>query len=252
MAELRPNRVKHKLEMGGVAAVVQGELTPDLVELCGPLGFDGIWIEAEHGPIDFGDMRDLTRACDLWGLTSVARVHANEPGLVYRTLDQGVQTIVMPHVNTAEEARAVVDAAKFHPIGSRGSYTGRQGIGVEDYYAKANDEVMVGVLIEDIVAIENLDEILKVDHIDVYFVVTGDLSQTMGHPGQPAHPDVVAARDKAFASIVAAGKVAGTVTTTANVESFLSKGVRLITTPFRFWLAEGAEAYLEAVARATR
>ena len=144
MAELRPNRVKRKLEQGGVATVMQAELTADMVEFLGPMGFDGAWIEAEHGKIDFGDIRELTRACDLWGMTSVARVHANEPGLIYRTMDQGVQTIIMPHVNTAEEAAAVVDAAMFHPIGARGMGAGRQSIGVDDYFAKANDQVRIG------------------------------------------------------------------------------------------------------------
>ena len=101
MAELRPNRVKRKLENGEVALLVQGELTPDLVEFFGPMGFDGIWIEGEHGPVDFADIRDFTRAADLWGMTSVARVNLNLPGVIYRTLDQGAQAICVPHVNTA-------------------------------------------------------------------------------------------------------------------------------------------------------
>ena len=242
--KLRPNRVKQKLAKGQVATVVQGELTPDLIELLGPLGFDGMWIEGEHGPTDFGDIRDITRACDLWGMTSVARVNLNLPGVVYRTLDQGAQAIVMPHVNTADEARAVVDAAKFHPIGSRGSYTSRQGIGVDDYHTKANDEVAVIVLIEDIVAIQNLDEILEVDHIDVFFVAPGDLAQSMGHPGQA---DVVKAAADAIAKVIGAGRVAGTISTTQGVESYIDKGVRLITTPFGNWLQDGAREFLSRV-----
>ena len=150
MTKLRANKVKRKLENGEVALCLQGELTPDLVEFFGPIGFDGIWIEAEHGPIDFADIRDFTRAADLWGLTSIARVNLNLPGVIYRTLDQGAQGIVVPHVNTADEARAVVNASKFAPIGSRGSYTSRQGIGVEDYFQNANDEVLTMILIEDL------------------------------------------------------------------------------------------------------
>ena len=115
LAELRPNRVKRKLDNGEVALLVQGELTPDMVEFFGPMGFDGIWIEGEHGPVDFADIRDFTRAADLWGMTSVARVNLNLPGVIYRTLDQGAQAIVVPHVNTADEARVVLDSAKFAP-----------------------------------------------------------------------------------------------------------------------------------------
>ena len=252
MAEMRPNRVKRKLANGGVATIVQGELTPELIEFLGPFGFDGVWIEAEHGNLSLSDIRDQTRAADLWGMTSVARVHANEEGLIYRTMDQGVQTILMPHCNTAEEAAAVVDAAKFYPEGHRGWFTGRQGIGVENYHIKSNEEVLVGVLIEDIIAIDNLDEMLKVDNVDVYLVATGDLAQSMGVPTQTTHPNVIETRDEAFSKIVAAGKVPGAVTQTENVKSFIDKGVRFITNSPNRWLEEGAKSYLEAVEKATK
>ena len=250
MAELRRNRAKHKLREGGVVSVVQGVMTPDLIEVFGPFGFDGMWIEAEHGPIDFKDIPDLTRACDLWGITSVARVNLNLPGVIYRTLDVGAQAIVVPHVNTAEEARAVVDAAKFHPLGSRGSFTGRQGIGVDSYIAKANDETMVVVLIEDIVAIDNLSEILKVDHIDVFFVAPSDLAQSMGYPGQATRPEVLATVDRAIAQIIDAGRVAGAMVNDSTVESYIAKGARFLGVPWAAWLSAGAKGYLERVAAA--
>ena len=101
-------------------------------------------------------------------------------------------------------------------------------------------------------AIENLDEILEVDHVDMYLVAVGDLAQSMGLPGQPEHPEVDAVRDEAFARIVDAGKVAGAVTRTWNVETFLSQGVRFITTPVNDWLTAGAQAYLDAVAKALK
>ena len=248
MAEIRRNRAKHKLAEGGVVSIMAGYMTPDLIDFLGPLGFDGIWIEGEHGPVDFKDIPDLTRACDLWGMTSVARVNLNVPGVIYRTLDVGVQSIVVPHVNTPEEARAVVEAAKFHPIGARGMYTSRQGIGVDDYHSKANDETLVVVLIEDIVAIDHLDEILKVDHIDVFFVAPGDLSQSMGYLGQMFHPDVQAVADKAFQQIIDAGRVAGSVANDANVESLIAKGVRFFQIGWAPWVEAGSRAYLEKVA----
>ena len=84
---LRPNTVKHKLERGEVANVVSGYMTPHLVEFFGNLGFDGAWIEAEHGPVDYGEIGPYSRACDLWGMTSIVRVSLNLPGVIYRTLD---------------------------------------------------------------------------------------------------------------------------------------------------------------------
>ncbi|MCL0100100.1 aldolase/citrate lyase family protein [Dehalococcoidia bacterium] len=247
---MRPNKVKHKLERGEVASIVQGELTPDLVELLGPIGFDGIWIEGEHGPIDFGDIRDFTRAADLWGMTSVARVNLNLPGVIYRTLDQGAQAVVVPHVNTAEEAQAVVEASNFAPIGSRGSYTSRQGIGVDDPFTSANDETMAIILIEDIVAINNLEEILKVDHIDVFFVAPGDLAQTMGFLGQHEHPEVQATVDQAIEQIVSAGRVAGALVSEATVGHYIERGARFISTSYTTWFTSGAAAYLNTLSSA--
>ena len=252
MAELRKNKVKHMLRRGEVASVISGHTTPDVVDFLGPLGFDGVWIEGEHGPFDFADIPDITRACDIWGMTSIARVNLNIPGVIYRTLDVGAQGVVIPHINTAAEARAVVDAAKFSPIGTRGSYTSRQGYGVDDYLAKANDETLVVILIEDIVAVNNLADILTVDHIDVFFVAPGDLAQSMGHLGQATHPDVLSTVDSAIDQITSAGRVAGALANDSNVEAYIRQGVRFFMTGWQVWAASGARAYLEKTRSATR
>ena len=252
LAQLRENRAKRKLERGEFVTAISGYNTPDMIDFLGQFGFDAMWIEGEHGPIDFADIPDVTRACDLWGMTSVARVNLNIPGVIYRTLDVGAQGVVVPHVNTADEARAVVEAAKFSPIGSRGSYTSRQGYGVEDYASRANDETLVIVLIEDIVAVDNLPEILAVDHIDVFFVAPGDLSQSMGHLGQARHPEVIATVDRAISQITGAGRTAGTVVSDGTVEGYMSNGVRFLYTGWPAWLAAGAREYQRKVAAASR
>ena len=97
---------------------------------------------------------------------------------------------MQPHVNSAEEARRVVDAAKFAPIGNRGLTTSRQGYGVDDYHKQSNNNSLVIALIEDIKAVKNLDEILEVDEIDVFFVAPNDLAATMGYIGKSDHKDV--------------------------------------------------------------
>ncbi len=251
MVELRKNRAKHKLQEGGIVTCISGHTSSDIIDFIGPLGFDAYWIEMEHGPIDFADVPDLTRACDLWGMTPLVRVNLNLPGVIYRTLDVGAQGIVVPHVNTAEEARAVVDAAKFDPIGSRGSYTSRQGYGVDDYINKANNETMAIVLIEDIIAIENLADILKVDHIDVFFVAPSDLAQTMGYPGKPNHPEVVATVKKAIRQINESGRVAGALVSDATVEEYIKEGARFLLNSWNGWVVSGAKAYLGKVAAAS-
>ena len=251
MVQLRQNAVKHKLQRGETVSIISGHNTPDIVEFLGTLGFDGVWIETEHGPIDFADIPDLTRACDLWGMTSVVRVNLNLPGVIYRTFDVGAQGVVVPHVNTVDEARAVVDAAKFAPIGSRGNFTSRQGFGVEGYVNKANDETLVVVLIEDIVAIRNLAEILTVDHIDVFFVAPGDLAQTMGFLGQANHPEVLSTVHKAIDQITGAGRVAGALVNDSNVEDFARRGARFLLTGWPEWAATGARGFLQKVAAAS-
>ena len=251
MAELRQNRVKHKLQRGEVVTSLSGPHSADVIDFLGQFDFDAIWIEGEHGPNDFGDIPDLTRACDLWGKTSIVRVNVNAPGVIYRTFDVGAQGLVIPHVNTEEEARAVVDAAKFSPIGSRGMFTSRQGYGVPNYVNRANDETILVVLIEDIGAVNNLDDILKVDEIDVFFVAPGDLAQTMGHLGQFKHPEVLDAVDRSIEKIIGAGRVAGALVDDGTVEAYVKKGVRFVQTGWQAWVAAGATAYLKKVASAS-
>ena len=96
MATIRPNRVKQKLAAGQTVVSVSGIDSPGLIDLMGPSGINSIWLEAEHGPVDYGDIPDLTRACDLWGMTSVVRVNALHYGTIYRCLDLGAQAICVP------------------------------------------------------------------------------------------------------------------------------------------------------------
>ena len=253
MAEIRANITKRKLAAGEVVSVALGPMTPELIEHFCQLDFDAIWLEGEHGPVDYGDIPDLTRACDLWGKSSIVRINQNVPGVIYRTFDVGAQGIAVPHVNTADEARAVVDAAKFGPIGHRGSATSRQGIGVDDYFERANDETLVMILIEDIVAINNLPEILEVDHIDVFFVAPGDLAQSMGLPGGHNSTEVISTVRKAIADVTAAGRVAGTtIVSDTMLEDYVGLGARFLSVSWMPWLMRGAQEYLDKVAAASR
>ena len=244
--KMRPNRIKHTLAEGGIAKVISGFTHPDDIEVFSPTDFDGVWLEGEHGPVDAAEVRNLTRACDIIGMTSLVRVNQNNQGLIYRTLDRGAQGIIVPHVNTKEEAQNVVAGGKFAPIGQRGMFMSCQGlgVGVSDYFKVANDETVLVILIEDIIAINNLDEILTVDHIDVFFVAPSDLAQTMGHIGNQGHPEVQAAIDAAIAQIIAAGKTAGTLVNDDNVERYIATGARFFLTPWTHWVASGAKAYL--------
>ena len=142
--KIRPNRVKQQLAAGKVATILSGTNDPDLIDQLCTLDVDGIWLEGEHGGVDYADLGNLTRACDLWGKTSVVRVMDNDYATIYRTLDRGAQGIVVPHVNTRAEAESAVEAAKFAPLGKRGMFTSRQGFAVDDYLKTANDQSQIG------------------------------------------------------------------------------------------------------------
>jgi 2-keto-3-deoxy-L-rhamnonate aldolase RhmA len=240
MGSIRPNKVKQKLAAGETVISLGGVDSPDLIDQVGPSGADAIWLEAEHGIVDFGRIPDLTRACDLWGMTSVVRVNALHYGTIYRTLDLGAQGVCVPHIDTADHARQFVEAAKFAPLGKRGLFTSRQGYGVPDYLSAANDHTLLIALIEDIRAVENLDEILAVDHIDVFFVAPSDLASSMGLIGRIGDPAVVETIETTLKRIVAAGRNAGTLlVNNQGGEHFVRMGVRFLATSILPWLAEG-------------
>ena len=244
---MRENRIKRQLQAGQTAIAVSGHHNADMIDFLGQFGFDGVWLEGEHGPVDWDVIGDLSRACDLWGMASVTRVNNNDPGTIMRALDRGTMGIVVPHVNSREAAEQAMKSAKYAPVGYRGMFGGRQSFGVPDYFQHANDQTLIVVLIEEIEAVNNLAEILTVDDIDVFFVAPADLAQTMGHIGNHTHPDVQATIDKALAQIVAAGKTAGTLATDDNVERYRDAGVRFFLTGWTNWVSQGAKAFLQKV-----
>ena len=244
---MRENRIKRQLQAGQTAIAVSGHHNADMIDFLGQFGFDGVWLEGEHGPVDWDAIGDLSRACDLWGMASVTRVNNNDPGTIMRALDRGTMGIVVPHVNTREAAEQAMKSAKFDPVGYRGMFGGRQSFGVPDYLQRANDQTFVVVLIEEIEAVNNLADILTVDNIDVFFVAPADLAQTMGHIGNHTHPDVQATIDKALAQIVAAGRTAGTLATDDNVARYRDAGVRFFLTGWTNWVSQGAKGFLQKI-----
>ena len=241
---IRPNRVKDRLRQGlhALCFAAWGYSGADHLERLAPARPDGVWLEGEHGDVSFSDLANLTRAIDLIGATPIIRVHQNEAGVIYRCLDLGAMGIVVPHVNSRTEAEAVVEAGKFWPLGKRGSYTSRQGIGVPDYHNLANDQTMLIVLIEDVIGVENLDEILDVEHIDVFFVAPGDLAQTMGLPGMAGDPRVQKVVDETLARIVKRGRTAGALVTEASAAHLYDVGVRFFMSGPATWIEAGFQA----------
>jgi 4-hydroxy-2-oxoheptanedioate aldolase len=247
---LRDNTAKRKLAAGQAVSVINPTYTSaGLVELLGRLGFDVIFLDCEHGPAGWDAVEDMVRAAELVGATPIVRVQANDPSTITRALDRGAGGVQVPHVNTRAEAEAAVRHAKFAPIGHRGFAGGRSAFGekMADYTRRANEETMVVVMLEEVEALANLDDVLKVEHVDVFFVAPGDLAQSMGLPGQTDHPKVQAAIDDAVARIAAAGRVPGVLATPATVRRYRERGARFLYVGLASVLDPGAKDFVGAV-----
>lgn len=186
---------------------------PYVIELFGHHGgFDFAYADGEHGAFDLKDLDEHCRACDLVGLTAIARIPEISRGTVTRYLDRGFRGIIAPHVETAEEARQLVDYCRFHPEGTRSYGAGRaERLGVDldlvDHGRQWNASVFIGVMIESRSGIDNLETILAVDGVDYFMTGANDLAQALGHPGEPRHPDVLAVQEAIEDQVHAAGKL---------------------------------------------
>jgi 4-hydroxy-2-oxoheptanedioate aldolase len=225
---MRVNHLKQKLAAGSPATVIAPYASSaGLVELLGHLGFDGVFLDCEHGPGGWEDVEHMVRAAELAGADPIVRVPENTASTITRALDRGAGGIQVPHINTASDAQMAVDHAKFAPIGHRGWSGWRNAFGVESssYAEYANAQSMVVLMLEEVQALDNLDDILRVEHVDVFFVAPGDLAQSMGLPGQTDHPQVIAAVEEALQRIRGAGRIAGALVTPKTVERHLELGV---------------------------
>jgi 4-hydroxy-2-oxoheptanedioate aldolase len=225
--------------------------SPQVVEMLGAFGFDWVLLDCEHGALTLESVELMALAAEASGMTAIARPATRSADHILQVLDRGVMGVQVPHVNTAAEAREVVAAVKYHPLGRRGLAAGTRAAVYDahgtmaDYVRAANDATLIAIQLEEREAIEHLDELLVVDDIDVYFVGPSDLSQSMGHPGNPRAPAVAEAIERSFERIVAAGRVPGTPATVDNVADVLGKGVRYIYNHVPRLLGAGAKAYLD-------
>jgi len=203
-----------------------------MIEVYGALGLEFVWIDLEHGGPsgdDAGPLADYVRAAEAGDIEPLVRLPSGRGQVIRKALDAGVRTVLIPRVETAEEVRAAVKAARFTydgGPGERGSASGRAanwGKKPEDYAEYEDATTTVGVMIENETAVGNLEDILSVPELGFVFIGPGDLSVSMGHPLETGHPDVQAAiesvRDACLEADVPVGRIAnGTEKATAAVE----------------------------------
>lgn len=234
MTKLKKNSFKRALqEDRPLFGLWQGIVDTSVAEIGAGAGFDWLLIDAEHAPFDVRSILAHLQAVEPYASSAIVRPVEGQTALIKQLMDIGVQTLLVPMVNTAEQAQQVVRAAKYPPEGVRGLGTSMARASnwnrTPDYLTKANDEICVIVQIETAEAIENIEAIVAVDGVDAVFIGPSDLSAAMGHIGNPGHPEVVAAVSKGFDVIRAAGKHAGVLAVTDElVEQYLNAGAKFI------------------------
>lgn len=250
---MRINTLKQKLLTGQPAFGVMCTFpSPQVVEMLGSLGFDWILLDNEHGSITVDSAEGCIAVAELTGMAPIVRPVANRPEIIAPFMDRGAWGVQVPHVNTAEEARAVVDAVKYAPLGHRGLFGASRAAGygyagsAADYTAAANRETLVCVMIEEVEAIDNLPDIVKVAGVDVFFIGAGDLSNSMGFTGQMTHPEVLKQVERGVRTITGAGRIAGCSCPDTHIPHFLGLGVRYFHSTVGRLIQQGSQGYLQA------
>lgn len=178
-------------------------------------GFDWILLDTEHSPSDVLTVLPQLQALAPYDVSPVVRPATNDPVLIKRFLDIGAQTLLIPYVQTAAEAKAAVEATRYPPRGIRGvsALTRATRFGRVAVYAEAAEsELCLLVQVETREALDRLEEIAAVEGVDGVFVGPADLAASLGFAGKPGHPEVVRAVEDAIRRITAAGKPAGILT----------------------------------------
>ncbi len=247
------NAMKEKIVRGDAALGVSLMFpSPQLVEMLGHAGADWVLIDCEHGSIGPADVEVMSMAADAAGITAIGRPRTNSSADIQAMMDRGVKGVQIPHINTRGDAERAVAAVKFGPGAGRGLAAGTRpdkwGLGgrMDDFVAQANAASLVCVQIEHQEAVANIDEILKVEGIDVFFIGPSDLSQSMGFPGNPKARPVAEAIAHTLARIRAAGRVPGMPATTETVAAVVGSGCRYVYNHLPKLLGAGAAGYLAA------
>jgi len=189
--------------------------SPYVAEVVAGAGFDWLLIDTEHAPNDLRSVLAQLQAVAGYDVSAIVRPAANDAVLIKQYLDIGAQSLLIPYVQNPDEARAAVAAVRYPPAGMRGvssmSRASRFGR-VKDYAPKAASEICLLLQLETIEALGHLETIAAIDGVDGIFIGPADLAASMGHVGNPGHPEVRAMIEQTISRIAALGKSAGILT----------------------------------------
>jgi 4-hydroxy-2-oxoheptanedioate aldolase len=216
MAELQRNAFKHALAQGKLQIGLWSSLCSSVAaEIISDSGFDWLLLDTEHSPNEVPDLLAQLQSTRGGTATPIVRPAWNDAVLIKRILDIGAQAVLIPYVQNAEEARRAVAATRYPPQGIRGvsvaARASRYGR-TPGYLTKANDEICVLVQVETGQAMRELEAIAKVEGVDGVFIGPSDLAASLGHLGNPQHPEVQKAIEDCARRLKALGRPAGILT----------------------------------------
>ncbi len=222
---------------------------PAAAEILAGIGLDWLFLDAEHGPLESADILGILQAVGDRAACLV-RVPGAAEAPIKKVLDLGATGIIVPQVNTADEAASVVRYARYSPAGSRGVGLGRAhgyGMRFQEYLDSANDRVVVVVQAEHERAVENIESIVRVEGIDAVQLGPYDLSASLGRMGQIDHPAVVEALDHVIETCLAAGMPVGWFGVSADaLRPYIERGCTLIVAGVdTLFLGNGARSLLD-------
>jgi 4-hydroxy-2-oxoheptanedioate aldolase len=232
--QMRPSRVLARLRSGGVASCTKLNLAdPRVAEIAARSGFDCIWVDMEHVPNTLRDIEDQVRAAKMYDVDAIVRVKRGSYSDLVHPLEMDAAGVMVPHVMSAADARAVAWQTRFHPVGRRALDGGNAdggycAIDIQQYTRQANEQRLVIVQIEDPEPMAELDAIAATPGIDMLFFGPGDFSQGIGATGKWDDPRIAEARKRIAAVARAHGKFAGTVGGPAQIASLVEEGYRFI------------------------
>ncbi|MGD8563026.1 MAG: HpcH/HpaI aldolase/citrate lyase family protein [Desulfarculaceae bacterium] len=207
---------------------------PISIEILCNAGFDWLIIDMEHGPNDIGSVAEQIRAMKGTGVAPIVRAPWNDFVIIKRILDLGAYGVIIPSINTAEEAQTAVTACKYPPEGIRGiaasTRAARFGQNSMGYFTKANQEILVIVQIETALAVQNAETISQVEGVDGVFIGPMDLATSMGHLADPSHPQMAALISSVEEKVKKSHKFMGTVSASwPQAKELYERGYQFVT-----------------------
>ena len=227
------NHFKRKLKTQQQIGLWVGLADAYGTEIAANAGYDWLLIDGEHAPSDLRTTLSQLQSIAAYPSQAVVRPPIGSVQLIKQLLDIGAQTLLIPMVESVEQAELMVKAVRYPPEGVRGVGAAlaraTRWNSIPDYYATAHENICLLIQIESVEGLANLDDILKVEGIDGIFIGAVDLSATMGYEGNPNHPEVQKAVIDAIQRIRASGKAAGILSTQHEAtEQYIALGTEFV------------------------